>query len=149
VPSERVIVPSSLAVALPDAVGAPVVVTGGHAPAHAPEHCDASPVSLTHRYTARPEPLVRNVFPDDVAVVMTVPPDAAELPLAALAGAAAPDELAGAALLLLPLAHAAASSATPTAPPTPAASLAGPGILFMLEARISRLSPVLVRLSPA
>lgn len=131
VPSERVIVPRSLAIALPDAVGVPVVVTGGHAPAHAPEQADASLVSLVHRYTARPEPVVRNVSPDAVAVVMTVAPPAA----AALLGAAAAAELAGAAgteLLLLPLEHAAASSATPTAPPTPAT--------FTMENRIVLVS---------
>jgi hypothetical protein len=44
-----VIVPRSLAFALPDALGDPVVVTGGHAPAHAPEHVDAPPVSFAHR----------------------------------------------------------------------------------------------------
>jgi hypothetical protein len=85
--------------------------------------------------------LVRNVFPDDVAVVMTVPPaapDAAAL-LAALAGAAA--------LLLLPLEHAATSSAAPTAPPTPAASLARPDTVFVMETRISVVSR-LTRPSP-
>jgi hypothetical protein len=142
VPSDRVIVPRSLAFALPDAVTVPVAVTGGHAPAHAPVHMEAAPVSLTHRYTARPEPLVRNVFPDDDAVAMTVDPD--PLPLAAAAGelAAAAGELAAgaaellagaAAELLLPLAHAATKSPTPTAPPTPAASLAGADIRFTME----------------
>jgi hypothetical protein len=48
-PSERVIVPRSLGFALPAAVGVPVVVTGGQAPAHAPEHADMPPVSLVHR----------------------------------------------------------------------------------------------------
>jgi hypothetical protein len=137
VPSDRVIVLRSLDVALPDAVTVPVVVTGGHAPAHAPVHMDASPVSLTHRYTARPEPSVRNVPADDVAVVMTVPPDA--LPLAAaLLGAGAAAELlagaaAGAAVLLLALEHAATRTAAATAPPTPAASFAGPDIRFTME----------------
>ena len=96
---------------------------------------------------------------EDVAVVMTVPPPAAAaLPLAAallgaaaeLAGAAAElaaaaDELAGAAaLLLLPLLHAAASIATPTAAPTPAASLADVDVRLITETRISlasRLAP--------
>jgi hypothetical protein len=132
VPSDRVIVPRSLAFALPDAVTVPVAVTGGHAPAHAPEHVDASPVSLTHRYTARPEPSVRNVPADDDAVVMTVLPDALAPP-ALLAGAAAALLAGAAALLLLPLEHAATSIATPTAPPTPAASLAGADIRFTIE----------------
>jgi hypothetical protein len=75
------------------------------------------------------------VFPDDDAVVMTVAPDALAPPLAgALLGA---DALAGvlldaAGVLLLPaLEHAAVSSATPTAPPTPVASLAGADMRFM------------------
>jgi hypothetical protein len=135
VPSDRVIVPRSLAFALPDAVTVLVVVTGGQAPAHAPVHMDASPVSLAHRYTARPEPLTRNVPPDDEAVVMTVAVVLA-LPLAAalLAGAAG-ELLAGAVvlLLLLLLEHAATSTAAPTAPPTPAASLAGADIRFIME----------------
>jgi hypothetical protein len=133
VPSDRVIVPRSLDFALPDAVTVPVAVTGGHAPAHAPEHADVPPLSLTHRYTARPEPSVKNVSPDDVAVAMTVDPD--PLPLAALLEPAAAGELAAGAaeLLLPPLAHAATSTATPTAPPTPAASLAGADIRFTLE----------------
>jgi hypothetical protein len=85
-------------------------------------------VSLTHRYTARPEPSVRNVFPDAVEVVMTVAPDALLLP-----AAAAGELAAGAAALLLPLEHAATSRPTPTAPPTPAASLAGADIRFTME----------------
>jgi hypothetical protein len=141
-----VLVPRSLAIALPDAVGAPVVVTGGHAPAHAPEHVDALPVSFAHRYTARPEPSVRNVSPDDEAVLIT-----AALPLAALLGAEAA-ELAGAAapvLLLFPLAHAAASTATPTAPPTVAASLAGADIRFPMGKRIACLLSSEARLRQA
>jgi hypothetical protein len=110
---------------------------------------EASPVSLTHRYTARPEPSVRNVFPDDEAVLITVEPDPLAPPLAGalLAGAlldpaaAAGELLAGAAeLLLLPLAHAATSSPTPTAPPTPAASLAGADIRFIMEFLITFIS---------
>jgi hypothetical protein len=99
---------------------------------------EAAPVSLTHRYTARPEPSVRNVFPDDEAVLMTVEPDPLAPPLAGALldpAAAAGELLAGAAaeLLLLPLAHAATSSPTPTAPPTPAASLAGADIRFTMD----------------
>ena len=127
VPSDRVIVPSSLAFAPPDAVTVLVVVTGGQAPAHAPVHADMSPLSLAHRYTARPELVTRNVPPDDVAVVMPV----VLAPLALPAGDAGA-VLAGALLLLLllPLEHAATSSAAPTAPPTPVASRAGADIRF-------------------
>jgi hypothetical protein len=72
------------------------------------------------------------VFPDDDAVVMTVAPD----PLAALPlGADAP-----AGELLPPLEQAAVNSATPTAPPTPVASLAGAGIRFTLESLIVFIS---------
>jgi hypothetical protein len=111
-----------------------VAITGGHAPAHAPVQVDVLPVSLTHRYTARPEPSVRNVLPDDVAVVMTVDPDPPPLAAALLAPAAAGELAAGAALLLPPpLEHAATSKATPTAPPTPVASLAGADIRFTME----------------
>jgi hypothetical protein len=126
VPSDRVIVPRSDAVAEPVAVTVPDAVTGGHAPAQAPEHWDASPVSFTHRYTARPDPSVRNVAPDAVAVVITVPaedppPDEA-LPVA---DAPVPDapELGG---LLVLLAHAVTSSAVPTAA-TNAAPTLSPG----------------------
>jgi hypothetical protein len=137
VPSDRVVVPRSLAFALPDAVTALAAVTGGQAPAHAPVHADMPPVSLAHRYTARPEPSVRNVFPDDEAVLMTVEPDPLAPPLAGALlapAAAAGGLLAGAAeLLLLPLAHAATSSPTPTAPPIPAASLAGVDIRFTTD----------------
>jgi hypothetical protein len=73
-----------------------------------------------------------------------VAPDALAPPLAgALLGA---DALAGALLdaagvLLLPaLEHAAASRATPTAPPTPVASLAGADIRFTLEFLIMSFS---------
>jgi hypothetical protein len=96
-----------------------VVVTGGQAPAHAPEHADVFPLSFAHKYTARPEPSVSTLPADVVAVVITVAPD----PLPAALAAA---ELAAAELLLLPppLAQAAASTATAAAPPTPVASLA-------------------------
>jgi hypothetical protein len=112
-----------------------VVVTGGQAPAHAPVHADMPLVSLTHRYTARPDPSVRNVLPPDEAVLMTVAADALAPPLAgALLGADAPAGvlLDAAGVLLLPaLEHAAANSATPTAPPTPVASLAGADMRLM------------------
>jgi hypothetical protein len=122
-------------------------------------------VSFTHRYTARPEPAVRNVPADDVAVVMTVAPDALAPPLAAaapLAGtllAAAPLAGAllagaGAAVLLPPLLHAATSSAAATVPPIPAATRAGAGIrlswkfLIVLVSRPARsVAPVPLPLS--
>src|ERR1700733_10396224 len=110
----------SLALALPAAVA--VVVTGGHAPAQAPVQFDMSPVSLVHRYTALPDPVVRKVPADDLAVVMTVPPDAAGDDAAAL-GDDAPAGEAGAAgaaaVLLAALLQAATSSAAPSPPPTP------------------------------
>src|ERR1700729_1203261 len=106
----------SLAFALPDAVAVAVVVTGGHAPAQAPLQLDMSPVSLTHRYTARPELVARTVPADDFAVVMTVPPEELALEDDPPAG-----EAAGAAALLLvaPLLHAATTTAALSAPPTP------------------------------
>ena len=63
VPSDRLIVPRSLAVTPVPAVGAPVVVSGGHAVAHAPEHVDFVLVSGTHKYSERPELSVRKLVP--------------------------------------------------------------------------------------
>jgi hypothetical protein len=92
------------------------------------------PVSLTQRYTARPELLVRKVPADDFAVVMTVPPEELapaledDPPVGEAAGAAA--------LLLAPLLHAATTTAAPSAPPTPATSLVrldtGPNVDFRI-----------------
>jgi hypothetical protein len=74
-------------------------------------------VSFFHRYTARPEPSVRNVAPDAVAVLIMVPPlDDAFDAGAPVAGVPVLDEL-------LPLEHAATSSTVPTAATTPAPSL--------------------------
>src|ERR1700683_4511669 len=85
-------VPRSLAFAPPVAVSVPVAGTGGQAAAHAPEQADMFMPSLAHRYTARPDALVRNAPVEPDLVVITVPfVDAlAELPRAAdLAGAEA------------------------------------------------------------
>jgi hypothetical protein len=118
VPSDLAVVPRSLATALPEAVTGPAAVTGGQAPAHAPEQVEVVPVSLTHRYTARPEASVSTEPADVVAVVMTVGPD--PLPLAPDAAG-----LAGAELLPPPpLEHATAMTATAATPPAPAASRA-------------------------
>jgi hypothetical protein len=126
--------------ALPEAVTVPVAVTGGHAPAQVPEQADVPMASLAHTYTARPEPSVRNAAPDAVAVVMTAepapPPEADDAP----AGEAVADPP-GLVAVLLPLAHAAVSTATAAAPPTPAASLAAGDIRFIMEVVIC-LSPV-------
>jgi hypothetical protein len=69
---------------------------------------------------------------------MTMADPLAEAPLEAGALLADP---AAAPVLLLVLEQAAASTATPTAPPTPAASLAGNGIRFTLEFHIDFLLP--------
>jgi hypothetical protein len=47
--------------ALPDAVGVPVVVSGGQNVAHVLEHVDMDDVSDANMYRAVPEPSVRNV----------------------------------------------------------------------------------------
>src|ERR1700722_3252741 len=126
----------SLALAAPAAVAVAVVVTGGHAPAQAPVQVDMSPVAFVHRYTALPDPVVRKVPADDLAVVMTVPPDA---PAAALGEDDAPAGEAGAAgaaavlPVLAALLHAATSSAAPTPPPTPTAAFARPDIRLNLD----------------
>jgi hypothetical protein len=87
-------------------------------------------------YTARPEPSVRTVPAADEAVAMTAA-DPLALPLAEAPPVAGEPVAADPVLLLLPpLEHAAASTATPTALATPAASLAGPGIRFTLEFHI-------------
>ena len=117
VPSDRVIVPRSLAFAPPVAVSVPVAGTGGHADAHAPEQADMFMLSLAHRYTVRPDPLVKNAPAEPAWVVITVPVvDAlAELPAA---GAELGEEVVAALL------HAVASSAAPSG----IASLTGIGI---------------------
>jgi hypothetical protein len=129
VPSDLVIVLRSLAFAPPDAVTEDAV-TGGHAPAHAPVHTDCPLVSFTHRYTARPEPVVRNVVPPELAVVITIAP---ELPLPDALPLAADPAAAGALLLLPPpLLHAASSAA---AIPAPAIAPSLPGVIFELRIR--------------
>jgi hypothetical protein len=117
--------------ASPEAVTVPLAVTGGHAPAHAPLQLDMPPVSFTHRYTARPEPSVRKEPAEDEAVSMTVAPDA----LAALAEDDGPagELLAAPVVLLVPLLHAATSSAAPSAPPALAASLMLPDTRLNME----------------
>jgi hypothetical protein len=120
VPSDRVIVPRSLAFAPPMAVSVPVAGTGGQAAAHAPEQADMFMPSFAHRYTARPDPSVKNVPAEPAWVVITVPvADAlAELPAAGaeLAGAE------GGAAAALPHAAAASTATSGTA------SLTGSGI---------------------
>jgi hypothetical protein len=129
VPSERVIVPRSLALALPDTVTLPFAGTAGHAEAQAPEQADMFMLSFVHRYTARPVPSVRNAPAEPVRVVITAAvaeapaePDAAGEPAAAagLDAAAEPD----AAGCDPPLLQAAAISAAATGTP----SFTGTGI---------------------
>jgi len=117
VPSDRVIVPRSLAFAPPVAVTVPFAGTGGQAVAHAPEHADMFMPCLAHRYTARPDPAVRNAPAEPAWVLITVPVVDALAGLPA-AGAELGEE-AVAALL-----HAVASSAAPSG----TASLTGIGI---------------------
>ena len=130
-PSDRVIVPRSVAIAPPDAVTLPLAVTGGQAPAHAPEQVDLSVLSATNRYTVRPDPSVRNVPADPVPVLITIP--------VAAAGEALPADaplLPAGLLLLAALPHAAASSATPSEAP----SLAATGIRLNNELLILIIS---------
>jgi hypothetical protein len=74
------------------------VVSGGHAVAHAPEHVDILLVSGTHKYSERPEPSVRKLFPllecTSTVIADELPPAADELPPAAAddAGEAGADE---------------------------------------------------------
>jgi hypothetical protein len=98
------------------AVSVPVAGTGGQADAHAPEQADMFMPSLAHRYTMRPDPVVKNAPAEPAWVVITVPVvDAlAELPAA---GAELGDEAAA-------LLQAVASSADANGIP----SLTGTGI---------------------
>jgi hypothetical protein len=118
-------VPRSLAFAPPVAVSVPVAGTGGQAAAHAPEQAEEFMPSLAHRYTVRPDPLVRNAPAEPASVVITVPVvDAlAELPAA---GAEPVEAEPGEAAALL---HAVASSAEASGIP----SLTGTGILASSE----------------
>ena len=60
--------------ALPSAFGSPLVVTGGHTCAHAPEQVEAGPVSAANRYTvSRFGPAARTV-PRLVCTVVTAVP---------------------------------------------------------------------------
>ena len=61
----------------PDPVGAPLLVSGGHAWAQAPEQLDVPWLSATHRYRARPEPSVRYVPFEPWVTLTTAPEDAA------------------------------------------------------------------------
>jgi hypothetical protein len=113
------------------AVSVPVAGTGGQAAAHAPVQADIFMPSLAHRYTARPDPAVRNAPAEPAWVLITVPVvDAlAELPAAGAELPAAGAELpaAGAELgeeVVAALLHAVASSAAPSG----IASLTGIGI---------------------
>jgi hypothetical protein len=116
-----VIVPRSLAFAPPVAVSVPVAGTGGQAVAHAPEHADMFMPSSAHRYTARPDPAVRNAPAEPAWVLITVPVVDALAGLPA-AGAELGEEVAA-------LLHAVASSAEPSG----IASLTGIGILASSE----------------
>jgi hypothetical protein len=49
VPSGRIVVPRSALTALPETVGSPAVVTGGHAFAHAPLHAELVPLSASNK----------------------------------------------------------------------------------------------------
>ena len=123
VPSERVIVPRSLAFALPATVTLPFAGTGGHAAAQAPEQADMFMLSLDHRYTARPVPSVRNAPAEPERVVITAAvaeapaePDAGEPAAAAGLDAAGEPDAAG--CDPPPLLQAAAISAAATGTPS-------------------------------
>ena len=114
--------PTSLALALPETVAVPVVVTGGQAAAHAPEQEDWFMASFANSYTVRPEPSVRNVPADPELVLITVAEPAAPAGEAAAAELAAAPPLAGLLLLaLLPHAAAASSAAVSGTPSLTAA----------------------------
>jgi len=83
--------------------------------------------------------MAKNVPADDETVVMTVEP---EPPAAAFEDDAPAGELLPAAPVLLPVLHAATSSATPKALPAPAATRAGADIRLAMKFRIAFASPL-------
>src|ERR1700722_3718113 len=118
VPSERLIVPSWEDLTEPVPTGLPLVVSGGHALAQAPEQLDMPFESATHRYNARPPAPVRNVPSLPLVTLTAAPLDAAgvavALVLAVALEPAAPEPVV-AAVLAEPLEpHAATSTLTPT-----------------------------------
>jgi hypothetical protein len=133
-PSDRVIMPRSLAFAPPEAVTVPCAATGGQVLAHVPEHADWPLVSFVHMYTACPDPSVKTMPPLPEAVVITIAPAAEEPP------PAAGDPLAGDPLLLA-LLHAAASNAAPIVMPSPAPTRTGTGIRAIIDLPISSSPP--------
>jgi hypothetical protein len=70
-PPERVVVPRSADVALPDAAGAPFAITGGQAAAHAPEHCGAGPLSASNMYTVSCLGPAARIVPNLLCLVVT------------------------------------------------------------------------------
>lgn len=70
VPSERVIVPRSAAIAPPEAPGLPVVVSGGQIFAHAPEHADLPFLSAMKRYSDLPDGPTRYLPAELLAVLI-------------------------------------------------------------------------------
>ncbi len=116
-PSARVIVPRSAAIAPPDATGVPFATTGGHTWAQEPEQLDCPLLSAAHRYSARPDAPTRYVpcAPFTALIAIPVAAAAVEVLEDVLVAAGLAPELE----LLLP--HAASSSATPTRVPAPTA----------------------------
>jgi hypothetical protein len=70
VPSARLIVPSSEALTPLPALGVPLILSCGHAAAHAPLQADWFGWSFPNRYSVRPLPLTR-IVPSLVLVAVT------------------------------------------------------------------------------
>lgn len=101
----------------PEALGVALLISGGHALAHAPEQLDFPLLSATHRYSARPDAPVRYVPSDPFAVpIETLEGDAVDPYGDELAAGALAPELA----LPLLLPQAATNNATPTTATVPA-----------------------------
>jgi len=95
--------------------------------------------SFIHRYTARPDPSVRNAPADPDFVVMTRPDPAAAAAADPPAGVAGADELLEPELL-----QAAVSSAAPSATASPAPSrVVPPGVRSLTDALIVTVSRLL------
>src|SRR5205085_7083397 len=109
--------PRSDAFAPLEAVGVALVVSGGHAVAHAPEQLDLLPESATQMYRARPLEPVRYVPSEFFAVLMDTAVAVVLAPLEYAEPLAAPEFAFELELLLLEP-HAATMIATPTAAPS-------------------------------
>jgi len=114
---------------------APLMVTGGHAAAHAPVQADVVPWSASNAYTVKPRPVVKIVPSAVCRSVSTAPP---AVPLARAGGA-----LDGAA----PYRHPTLPEEQPVAATTTSAAAAASGIRSRPRARSGPKNLIIVTTS--